>query len=128
MSVSTATGRYGEGPQYSNSASCICDYPTNDTRDIIDSALRGLGTIWRDGYRYAKASLNGTAKLRQLNFDSEGSFDLSLAAYFPATDFLCLKQCSPAATIGGCYLLVSLGNQNECASTYNVHEKSRNAA
>lgn len=57
ISVSIATGRHGEGPQYSNSASCICDYPTNDTRDIIDSALRGLRTIWRDGYRYAKAGV-----------------------------------------------------------------------
>ncbi|MDF7651810.1 translesion error-prone DNA polymerase V subunit UmuC [Erwiniaceae bacterium L1_54_3] len=57
ISVSIATGRHGEGPQYSNSASCICDYPTNDTRDIIDFALRGLGTIWRDGYRYAKAGV-----------------------------------------------------------------------
>lgn len=57
ISVSIATGRHEEGPQYSNSASCICDYPTNDTRDIIDSALRGLSTIWRDGYRYAKAGV-----------------------------------------------------------------------
>ncbi|ORM61183.1 DNA polymerase V subunit UmuC [Pantoea rodasii] len=57
ISVSIATGRHGDGPQYSNTASCICDYPTNDTRDIIDSALRGLGTIWRDGYRYAKAGV-----------------------------------------------------------------------
>ena len=57
ISVSIATGRHGDEPQYSNTASCICDYPTNDTRDIIDSALRGLGTIWRDGYRYAKAGV-----------------------------------------------------------------------
>ncbi|MBK0126196.1 translesion error-prone DNA polymerase V subunit UmuC [Pantoea sp. S61] len=57
ISVSIATGRHGDEPQYSNTASCICDYPTNDTRDIIDSALRGLSTIWRDGYRYAKAGV-----------------------------------------------------------------------
>lgn len=57
ISVSIATGRHGDELQYSNTASCICDYPTNDTRDIIDSALRGLGTIWRDGYRYAKAGV-----------------------------------------------------------------------
>ncbi|NIF03798.1 translesion error-prone DNA polymerase V subunit UmuC, partial [Pantoea sp. Acro-805] len=57
ISVSIATGRHGDGPHYSNTASCICDYPTNDTRDIIDSVLRGLGTIWRDGYRYAKAGV-----------------------------------------------------------------------
>ncbi|WP_419964020.1 translesion error-prone DNA polymerase V subunit UmuC [Pantoea vagans] len=57
ISVSVATGKYGEDPRYSNSASCILDYPTNDTRDIIESALRGLGTIWQDGYRYAKAGV-----------------------------------------------------------------------
>ncbi|NIG21275.1 translesion error-prone DNA polymerase V subunit UmuC [Pantoea sp. Al-1710] len=57
ISVSIDTGRHGDGPHYSNTASCICDYPTNDTRDIIDSVLRALGTIWRDGYRYAKAGV-----------------------------------------------------------------------
>lgn len=35
----------------------ICDYPTNDTRNIIESALRDLSTIWRNGYRYAKAGV-----------------------------------------------------------------------
>lgn len=57
ISVSIATGRHGDEPQYSNTASRICDYPTNDTRDIIESALRGLSTIWREGYRYAKAGV-----------------------------------------------------------------------
>lgn len=57
ISVSVATGKYGDEARYSNTASCILDYPTNDTRDIIESALRGLGTIWQDGYRYAKAGV-----------------------------------------------------------------------
>ncbi|MEN4587085.1 translesion error-prone DNA polymerase V subunit UmuC [Pantoea agglomerans] len=57
ISVSIATGRHGDEPQYSNTASRICDYPTNDTRDIIESVLRGLSTIWREGYRYAKAGV-----------------------------------------------------------------------
>ena len=39
VSVSIATGRHGHEPQYSNTASRICDYPTNDTRDIIAAAL-----------------------------------------------------------------------------------------
>nr|WP_289368160.1 translesion error-prone DNA polymerase V subunit UmuC [Pantoea stewartii] len=55
ISVSVATARHGSEPQYSNTASCICDYPTSNTRDIIASALRGLSTIWRDGFRYARA-------------------------------------------------------------------------
>jgi len=57
ISVSVATARHANEPQYSNTASCICDYPTSDTRDVIQSALRGLSTIWRDGYRYAKAGV-----------------------------------------------------------------------
>ncbi|WP_337028890.1 translesion error-prone DNA polymerase V subunit UmuC [Pantoea eucalypti] len=57
IGVSIATARHGDDPQYSNTASCICDYPTSDTRDIIESALRGLSTIWQDGYRYAKAGV-----------------------------------------------------------------------
>jgi DNA polymerase V len=57
ISVSIATARHGDEPQYSNTASRIYDYPTNDTRDIIESAIRGLGTIWREGYRYAKAGV-----------------------------------------------------------------------
>jgi len=57
VSVSISTARHANEPQYSNTASCVCDYPTSDTRDIIDSALRGLSTIWRDGYRYAKAGV-----------------------------------------------------------------------
>lgn len=57
ISVSIATGRHGDEPQYSNTGSGIGDYPTNDTRYILESALRGLGTIWRDGYRYAKAGV-----------------------------------------------------------------------
>ncbi|WNK47002.1 translesion error-prone DNA polymerase V subunit UmuC (plasmid) [Pantoea agglomerans] len=57
IGVSIATARHADDPQYSNTASCVCDYPTSDTRDIIESALRGLSTIWRDGYRYAKAGV-----------------------------------------------------------------------
>ncbi|MDT8850243.1 translesion error-prone DNA polymerase V subunit UmuC [Pantoea dispersa] len=57
ISVSIATGRHGNEPKYSNTASRFCDYPTNDTRDIIAAALNGLNSIWRDGYRYAKAGV-----------------------------------------------------------------------
>lgn len=57
IGVSIATGRHGDEPRYSNTASRICDYPTNDTRDIIESAIRGLSIIWREGYRYAKAGV-----------------------------------------------------------------------
>jgi len=57
ISVFVATGRYGHEPQYSNTASFTCAYPTCDTRDIVAFAIRALDTIWRDGYRYAKAGI-----------------------------------------------------------------------
>jgi DNA polymerase V len=57
ISVSAATGRYGNEPQYANSAAMTCEYPTSDTRDIIGFALRALETVWREAYRYAKAGI-----------------------------------------------------------------------
>lgn len=57
VSVSVATGRYSNEPQYANAAAMMCEYPTSDTRDIIGFALRALERIWRDGYRYAKAGI-----------------------------------------------------------------------
>lgn len=57
ISVFIATGRHGQDPQYSNSGSITCSYPTSDTRDIVAFAIRALDVIWRDGYRYAKAGV-----------------------------------------------------------------------
>jgi len=57
IGVSITTGKYGNDAQYSNNAQLSCDYPTSDTRDIIALALRGLDSIWRDGFRYAKAGI-----------------------------------------------------------------------
>lgn len=30
---------------------------TQDTRDIVAAAMRGLDTIWKEGYRYQKAGI-----------------------------------------------------------------------
>ena len=57
VNVFIATGRHGSEPRYSNTASRISDYPTADTRDISALALQGLKSIWRDGFRYAKAGI-----------------------------------------------------------------------
>lgn len=57
VNVFIATGRYGDEPQYANTSSLTCEYPTSDTRDIVGFAIRGLDSIWRDGYRYAKAGI-----------------------------------------------------------------------
>jgi len=57
ISIFVATGRYGNEPQYGNTASLVSEYPTSDTRDIVNFAIRGLDSIWRPGYRYAKAGI-----------------------------------------------------------------------
>lgn len=57
ISIFISTGRYGNEPQYANTASLVSEYPTSDTRDIVNFATRGLDSIWRQGYRYAKAGI-----------------------------------------------------------------------
>ena len=42
-------------PYYGNLASEKLQTPTQDTRDIINTAVRALERIWQDGHRYAKA-------------------------------------------------------------------------
>lgn len=44
-------------PYYSHGASHSFTTATQDTRDLIDAAVRGLRAIWRDGYEYAKAGV-----------------------------------------------------------------------
>lgn len=44
-------------PYYGNSASTKLMTPTQDSRDIINAAVRCLDSIWRDGYRYMKAGV-----------------------------------------------------------------------
>ena len=47
---------------------------TQDTRDIIAAAMRGLARIWRDGHRYAKAGVmlnDFTTGVAQLNLFDE---------------------------------------------------------
>ncbi|SUC31094.1 DNA polymerase V subunit UmuC [Providencia rettgeri] len=51
------TSRHVSGEDYANSINIKLEYPSSDTRDIINAAMRGLNTIWRDGYRYYKAGI-----------------------------------------------------------------------
>ena len=44
-------------PYYGNSVSVKLLTPTQDTRDIINAAVRCLDNIWRDGHRYQKAGV-----------------------------------------------------------------------
>lgn len=43
--------------QYRNSASILLPYATDDTRDLLQTGIKLLDSIWRDGYRYAKAGV-----------------------------------------------------------------------
>lgn len=58
ISVYIRTGLFNPNdPRYSNSASLRLDYPTDDTRVLLQAAGRLLQAIWKDGYRYAKAGI-----------------------------------------------------------------------
>lgn len=58
ISVYVRTGLFNPNePRYSNSASLRLDYPTDDTRVLLNAAGRLLQAIWKDGYRYAKAGI-----------------------------------------------------------------------
>ena len=61
ISVYIRTGLFDPNdPRYSNSASLRLDYPTDDTRVLLNAAGRLLQAIWKDGYRYAKAGITLT--------------------------------------------------------------------
>lgn len=44
-------------PYYGNSAAVTLLTPTQDSRDIINAAVKCLDKIWRDGHRYQKAGV-----------------------------------------------------------------------
>ncbi len=57
VSVFIHTSHYSSDPAYHNQAVERLIYPSADTRDIINAAVRALNTIWREGYTYHKASI-----------------------------------------------------------------------
>ena len=44
-------------PNYSNSATGKLIHPSSDTRDILSLTVKLFDSIWKDGYRYAKAGV-----------------------------------------------------------------------
>jgi DNA polymerase V len=44
-------------PQYKPSLSAELSLPTDDTRDLVEAAMRLLKSAWQDGYRYMKAGV-----------------------------------------------------------------------
>lgn len=77
ISVFIRTSPFDTGqPGYGNTAFVKLRVGTQDTRNIIEAAVKSLDTIWRPGYRYAKAGImlselrpNGVAQLNL--FDAE---------------------------------------------------------
>jgi DNA polymerase V len=61
LTVFVMTNAFTEEPQYRNSVTCSLPVGTDMTSALIRTALRGLRTIYRDGYRYKKAGVMVTA-------------------------------------------------------------------
>lgn len=58
VSVFIRTSPFDTGqPGYGNTAFVKLRVGTQDTRDIIEAAVKSLDTIWQPGYRYAKAGI-----------------------------------------------------------------------
>ena len=58
LSVFIRTGGFNQNePNYSSSAVTRLNPPTSDTRVVSRHAIRLLDSIWREGYRYAKAGV-----------------------------------------------------------------------
>jgi DNA polymerase V len=61
LTVFVMTNALKDEPQYRNSVTCSLPVGTDTTSELIRAALRGLRTIYRDGYRYKKAGVMCTA-------------------------------------------------------------------
>jgi DNA polymerase V len=57
LSVFIRTNVFNADPKYSASNSSRLPVPSNDSRVLMDYARPLLKSIWRDGYRYAKAGI-----------------------------------------------------------------------
>jgi DNA polymerase V len=90
LTVFITTSRFGTEPQYSNSATLEMPYSTDSTDELLAWALKGLGKIYRPGYRYKKAGvmLNKLAPAEQLPIRLFGdeSFERSSRRAMKAVD------------------------------------------
>ena len=69
VTVFVNTNRFSAEPQYGNSVTYELTYSTDSTQELLAWALKGLGQIYRPGYRYKKAGviLNRLAPADQLS-------------------------------------------------------------
>lgn len=75
VSTFIQTSYYAQGEQYHNHHSERLEYPSADTRDIINAAVHALQKIWKSGVRYHKAGIMladfTDSTITQLNLFSE---------------------------------------------------------
>ncbi len=57
--------------RYGRSSAIALDWPSNDTRDLLQASLRGLQEIYRPGFAYAKAGV----LLSELQFPKDRTLD-----------------------------------------------------
>ena len=71
LTVLLTTNEFTDGPQYSNSLTIKLPVATDNTHALIRSALQGIRSIYRDGYRYKKAGviLMGLVPVSQIQTD-----------------------------------------------------------
>jgi DNA polymerase V len=75
VSVFIRTSPFDNGrPGYSNTAFVRLQVGTQDTRDIIQAAMRSLDSIWQPGFRFAKAGIM-LSELRPDGFAQLNLFD-----------------------------------------------------
>src|SRR4030095_4895654 len=55
LTVFLMTNRFTDEPQYANSVTIPLPVATQDTAELIRYALRGIESLFREGYRYKKA-------------------------------------------------------------------------
>lgn len=78
LQVYIRTGVFNpDEPRYARTASVPLHTPSNDSRDLVQAALAGLESIYRDGYRYQKAGV------MLMNLASPGQIQTDLFAAEP---------------------------------------------
>ncbi|MEP6959642.1 MAG: hypothetical protein ABI980_13015 [Nitrospirota bacterium] len=57
LTVFLMTNQFKDEPQYNNALTIKLPVATDNTHELIRSALHGIGKVYREGYRYKKAGV-----------------------------------------------------------------------
>ena len=71
LTVFLMTNQFKDEPQYNNALTIKLPVATDNTHELIRSALQGIGKVYREGYRYKKAGvmLTGLVSVGQVQTD-----------------------------------------------------------